>query len=350
MPRAKSKPVSLKQIIREWPYEHPVALPERVRWSQSSLTLFRKCKRKYFWRYIAGIRPRYESRTALLIGGAFHDTVAQWYRGKKSKMRVIAPRYIEPIQTVLEVEGEHYDQNALDKLSQQIATFTGMMMGYEDCYHEDRTNWVIKRKHIELGFFVDCGNFDFVGYIDLLARHSFADRAPFLVEHKTASRIESSYIDRLPLDTQTRSYIFGAIHGHNIKPAHVVYDIVRKSKLRRKANETQEEMNQRIADDYMCRPSFYFFREDLKFKQSDIDAFEFDMHQTHKEYTLYANGHFGDPLDPKTWTPNDSVCYEFFSTCPFMKPCLEGIDGSTPLLFNHWVDEAAAESQESEDG
>jgi len=311
----------------------PPEIPDRQAWSASSLKLFRKCKRKWYWKYIMRLSPKWTDSN-LLIGTATHAALGEWYKKPKASakqfMRKIKKEHIK-LQNAIQISADYFDQDELDKAETVIKTFQGMISGYVDIYHNDLKNWIIKPSDVEAHFLVNMGDFDFKGFIDLVPLNR-KTKKPLIVEHKTASKIGDSYIDRLPLDTQVRAYIFGAQKGLGLKPTEVVYDVIRKCQLRRKADETQDDFNERIALDYASRPDFYFFRESLKFSNADIDAFVDDLHKTHNEYEFVLNE--GDPLNPASWVCSDHVCNEFFKTCPFLSLCLKGLDKGTEKLYD----------------
>jgi hypothetical protein len=328
----------LPQLIRFNAFP-PVEIPERMAWTSSSIKLFRKCKRKFFWKYIMRFRPKYRDKN-LAIGSAFHNTLGEWYKGKRSDIGAIAERYHGSLINMLAEQTGYYDQDEYDKVESAIEVFSGMMLGYGAKYYEDRKQWNIERNSIEAKFKVDMGEFDYMGKMDLVTNHKKYRR---LVEHKSASSIRSSYIDRLPLDTQIRGYVFGATEGLGITGINeVLYDVMKKCKLRRKSNELQEDFNNRIRDDYVSRPDFYFYREVITIPKDSLDAFQYEVRQTHAEYqaitkemwadkdaAVYYLRTIGDPLDPRSWTPNDAVCDDFFRACEFLPLCTQGLDRAT---------------------
>jgi len=311
----------------------PPEIPARLAWSASSLKLFRKCKRKWYWRYIMRLKPKW-SDSNLLIGTATHEALGVWYKNPKASpkqfMRKLKKEYTK-LEEAIQVSADYFDQDELDKSTTAIKTFQGMVRGYVDIYQNDFKNWVITPKDVEAEFSVNLGDFDFKGFVDLTPTNRKTKKS-FIVEHKTARSIGDSYIDRLPLDTQVRGYIFGARKGLGLKPTEVIYDVIRKCSLRRKADETQDDFNERIALDYASRPDFYFFREPLKFSKDSIDAFEHDLHMTHNEYEFVVDN--DDYLNPTSWVCSDHICNEFFKTCPYLSLCLKGLDKGTEKLYN----------------
>ena len=310
----------LRPLIVLNPFEPP-QLPERMVWTSSSIKLFRRCKRKWFWKYVLRLRPRHYDKH-LMIGSAFHNLLGHWYRGKRVSMASIVTAFQRKLEDEFIAQRAYYDQDDLDDLRMMIDSFTGMMLGYSTIYETDRAQWNIQRPSIEAQFKINFGDFDYAGKIDLIANKH-------LVEHKTASKISESYIDRLPLDTQIRGYILGA-RSLGFKFDSVLYDVVRKCKLRRKSNESLDDFSDRVAHDYVGRPDFYFYRENLRFDSSDLDALEYELRQTHAEYVALIPA---SALNPRGWMPNDSACFDFFRTCEFHKLCTTGLDKGTALTY-----------------
>lgn len=334
--------LQLPQLLVENPFHRPPKLPERMIWTSSSIKLFRTCKRKWFWKYIMGLRIRTPDRH-LVIGRYFHETLGQWYRGKRSNILPIAMRYWREMQPLLEIS-DYFDQDDYDKLRVLVDSFPGMMAGYEVKYNDDRRNWLIYRESIEHEFRIKFQDFDYAGKVDLVARDPRAGKSgpTFLVEHKTAGQINESYIDRLPLDLQIRGYTYATVHELGIPASHVTYDVVRKSKLRRKANETRELFIKRVTQDYVNRQDFNYYREDIEFKPEHLDSFEYEVHQVHREYKhvtsnleMLFDKH--DPpvayIDPRAWHPNDHACNDYFRLCEYFPLCTSGLSRATGVPF-----------------
>lgn len=298
-------------------------IPERMIWTTSALKLFRRCKRKFYWKYILRLDPRRKD-IPLIIGSGFHKGLAQWYAGQRASMNTIASKLIPKIHEDAIENNELYDADEFEKLELQIYMLGGMLHAYSHVYKDDRRSWDLDRKLIERRFTVDCGDYDFQGSIDIAD-----DR--FLVEHKTTGNITSSYLDRLPLDTQVRGYMFGAKKGLGLKPKRVIYNVVRKSKLRRRSAETFDGFVTRVRDDYLARPEFYFHREPLPFTSVDILAFEFELDQTHQEYLHVLAS--GDPLQPRTWGIDDSECNAWFRMCSYTSLCHHGYGAGSEAQF-----------------
>jgi hypothetical protein len=311
---------------------NPPEIPDPFVWTSSALKLFRRCKRKFFWRYIMRLRPNAVAHP-LIIGSHFHEAIATWYVGKRTSMDRIADKHHKLLTAEIRANLQAYNQEDVDKATKEMAAFGGMMRAYADFYAEDREKWIIDESRVEVKFKLKFQDFEYHGKIDAIPTIKKRKREVILVEHKTASRIGESYIDRLPLDTQIRSYFTGARDGLGLKPSYVLYDVVGKSSLRRKSNEKPADFNERVADDYLSRPERYLYREELAFSNHDVEAFKFELHQAHREFLLICSGEFGDPRDPRSWMPNDGECNAYFKTCDYMKCCNTGLNSATSLAF-----------------
>ena len=318
---------SFKPLIGNHSFEK-LELPSRMIWSNSSLKLFCKCKRKFFWKTIARLRPR-KKATALFVGGYWHKILEEWYKSKRS-MKSVTEKMNDEILKEVEQLCDFYDQEEYDKLTSVLDTLSGMGIGYAEIYKSNRKKWVIDKDMVEVKFAIDLGKFDFIGKIDLIAK---IKNKITVVEHKSISHLRDSYLDRLPLDSQVRAYIYGGMYGIEGKPpVQVLYDVTKKCKLRRKMSEDLSEFATRVADDYIGRPDFYFFQETLKFSKEDINAFEVWMFQLQRELEHLIED-ANNPLDPREWPINDSTCDEYFSTCPYLPLCISGLDKISSRLY-----------------
>lgn len=337
--------LSLPQLVVHNPFE-PFTIPEKMVWTASALKTFRRCKRKFFWKYIARLSPRANDKN-LLIGAAFHNCLGQWYKGKRSSMAMIARKYYSELSEAVKNNAGIVDPSIYDDMLAMADAFCGMMVGYANTYEDDRKSWNILRPSIERQFMIDMGDFFYAGKIDLVVESKNAQQ---LVEHKTSSKLRDTYINRLPLDTQIRGYIFGWQSMTGSKINEVLYDVIVKCRIRRKTDESIDDYAERIADVYCSQPDRYFYREKLSFDQSQLDAFIYELHQTHREYKAIIDdvrneqiaklaSFFGEtpfalkPDNPRAWLPNDATCDEYFRECEFIQLCYKGLSrGSSRVL------------------
>lgn len=303
------------------PFNPPI-VPERMTWTASSLRTFRRDKRKFFWKYMMRLTPVYRDKH-LMIGSAFHECIAKWYRSKRVSIDLIVAGVIKSLIEELEKNVKYYDQDEYDEILTSIEAIGGMVLGYVQHYAEDKRDWTIRPDRVEVTMIQDMGPCDYAGQADLILDDG-------LVEHKTAGMLSSAYFERLPLDTQVRGYLWLVNKEFSTNHKRVTYNVVRKPKLRRKGGESVDEFSKRVCQDFLDRPEFYFHREPLHFVKSDIEAFRRDVLLTDLEYqAIRKRGGFEDP---KAWAANDSECNAYFRLCPYFSGCLSGLSGLTPFV------------------
>ncbi len=327
---SKKVTCQLKPLIIHNPFLDPI-IPKRTTWSYSTLKLFRKCKRKFYWTKLLRLSSRREA-APLVISNTAHEGLARWYCAKRTSMKKIITNIVKETQKRIEQNFEFYGQDEYDDLQILLNTLTGMLTAYAKVYAKDREKWSFAKKDTEVWFQVSMGPFDFKGKIDLLPLQKGKQ---LIVDHKVVSKIGESFVEKLALDSQMRGYILGSTEHLKRPPSKVVYNLIRKCKLRQKSNESVEEFSQRIQEDYLDRPDFYFQRETLRFSKQDVEAFKYDLQKTHAEYAWLINYAF-DAEDPREWPCSDGVCDDFFRTCDYFPLCTQGLDKGTARLYQQY--------------
>jgi len=327
----KRKRKNSNEIIQQNPF-----LPPRIvtpmKWSYSTLKLFRKCKRKHYWTKIFRLIPRREA-APLVISNVVHEGLAKWYSSTRASMKRIARTVVKTTKKRIEAQHQFYNQDDYDEMMILLSTVEGMLIGYSRVYSDDKKIWEFNKNDVEAWFNVDRGDYEWRGKIDLLLCKG---KTQLVMDHKVISNINSSFIDKLPLDGQLRGYIVGARDDLNRLPKRVIYNLIKKCKLRKKSGETTKDFTKRIREDYENRPDFYYSRESLTFDKGDIEAFLRDLDITHEEYSWYINQKVRDPLKPESWPCTDTTCDEYFRNCPFQPLCLEGLNKGTARLYTQY--------------
>jgi lipocalin len=103
-----------------------------------------------------------------MIGGAFHNCLGEWYKGKRSDMSAHrAGVQVEAQYEALRGEADVYDQEEYDKFA-AVRNLPGDGEGVRERYTNDRAEWDIYRPGIEAQFNVNMGEFDYAGKVDLV--------------------------------------------------------------------------------------------------------------------------------------------------------------------------------------
>ena len=119
-------------------------------------------------------------------------------------------------------------------------------------------------------------SFRLQGKIDALAKEN---GLWWLVEYKTAGQINQGYFERLELDEQITTYVYAAQRQFRIPIVGIIYRVIKKTSIRRTQKETIEQFCQRLEKDYIDRPEFYFFEQQLYRSQNDLKQYENELWQ-----------------------------------------------------------------------
>ena len=232
--------------------------------THSLMQSLKNCPMYYYWRQKKSLVPIVRSR-ARSIGQVVHKGIETGSIYEALKL------FEEFIPTTQE------EQNKLDT-DRVIAT--AMLEGYFNKYNGDPAN--IEKSTPEIKFEVPITNpktgassktFYLAGKIDRLVKSG----EWWIEEYKTASQIGKTYIDRLALDSQITTYIYGIQKQRHINVAGVIYRIIRKPSIKQTAKETLQQYQDRLINDYVTRPEFYFQEERLYRSQDDLKQFEQEL-------------------------------------------------------------------------
>ena len=116
--------------------------------------------------------------------------------------------------------------------------------------------------------------FVLAGKVDGLAK---IDNEWWVCEYKTASRLDRAYIDRLALDTQITTYIYGLQRTRGIRIAGVLYRILKKPTIKQRQKESAAQFRDRLVEDYKERADFYYDEQRLYRSQADLCTFEAEL-------------------------------------------------------------------------
>ena len=165
----------------------------------SALNTFRNCPRKYKHRYIDCLRPR-EKPEALSFGSVIHGAIELWYQSAANGNR---------LRAILDFIDQQFPKRIGDdaqKAAWHLAR--AMFTGYASCYPDENFEVV----EVEKSFIGEIRNpdtgrpsqtFVMAGKVDAIVKRP---DGMYLLEHKTASTIDASYLDKLWTDTQIALY------------------------------------------------------------------------------------------------------------------------------------------------
>lgn len=318
--------------------------PEVTTLTFSQLSMFLSCRRKAFWRYQEQLAPKIDAE-ALFLGKLVHGLLETHFTGIPQKESRLRP-------------------------SDEVAAIArAMVTGYKarwgdrplvpgDVHQPDNDFDVLT---IEDEFAVPILNpatgaasrsFILRGKIDGLVRLRATDEL-MILEHKTASKIDGQYLEKLWMDFQTLIYV-AAYRQMGVDVKGCVYDILAKPGIKRREGETEEEFDiramtlaaknksgkttakrqlpetieeysARLAD--ACASPEAYHREILYFEPRRFEELAVELWELQREYAHARS--------TKVWPRNPQACYSYGSRCPYWALCASGDDPLMRSQFDH---------------
>lgn len=165
----------------------------------------------------------------------------------------------------------------------------------------------------------------------------------FVLEHKTASRVDESYIEKLPLDFQINLYSY-ALTRQLMQPiTGVLYNVVQKTTIRQNPGETEEEYDKRRAvliaksktgtttakrqlpesdDEFRDRLRSKFHEPEM-FVREQLLISEQDRNRT-EQYVWTITQKIIAEMRAGDWLRNCGHCFKFGKPCQYWALCRSG--------------------------
>jgi RecB family exonuclease len=303
----------------------------------SALNTFRNCPRKYKNRYLDNLRPR-ERAEALSFGSVIHTAIELWYRSSNDEAR---------LHDVLTYIDDAFGNRVVD--SNQMVQWhlaTAMIRGYAERYATEEFEVVeVEKEFVGEIRNPDTGRqsqtFRIAGKVDGIVR---CHDGLYLLEHKTASTVDASYIDKLWTDTQIALYCYYLRElGYPI--VGVIYNVLLKSRLKQGKGETQAEYEVRHAelaaknksgkstakrqmpetdDEFQSRLTEWYSRPDA-FHREFIYLSEDRLAMLQDEVWEITQQYL-DARRRGKWLLNTSNCFSYQRPCEYLAYCQSGFN------------------------
>jgi hypothetical protein len=296
------------------PFKHGKTL------TNSARSTFLSCPQKYQYSYVYGLAPRKPS-IPFLVGGLFHNELDLMYSSGSLDVDAMKDRVAEACEAACKFPGMRAEDS--DQIWMQQAVVCGMVKGYHQLYlKKDLAAYEIVET--EGSFEADLPDgWSYHGKKDMVVRRR-KDKRLFLMEHKTAGRIDAGYVAKLPMDNQILGYGWAQRVETGRKFDGVVYNVTKKPQIRQRQTESLQQFMKRVEDDYYLNPGTYFYRETLMFGDADLDRFG-------KELARFVKN-IDRAQRENDFFQNAGHCVAM-GTCPFMRLCLEGVSKDTLLHY-----------------
>lgn len=250
--------------------------------THSSVECFRTCHRKYFYEYEQCIKPK-DTPWALLDGKALHLALELLYRGRLPDIgRGQNCRSwgtfegLEPIiQHLYEVERPKEEDES--EIVRHKSIVWSMVKGYVKAYRADE--FTSFKPEVEGQTPIGEGATLFFK-ADAIVTTCVAT---YLFETKTTSASDmAKFLEALGLDDQPDTYLYG-FRKLDIPAVGVIYNVIRKPKLKQSNFESDEGFLKRIEkallEDAEKKPEKrkYYFREIVFRSDADLKKYEEEM-------------------------------------------------------------------------
>ncbi|MBC8466068.1 PD-(D/E)XK nuclease family protein [bacterium] len=209
----------------------------------SSIKLFQSCRWKYNQRYNNNLTP-FKEKDVLYLGSVWHSVLEIWYGPGDYDSQ------IEKAIALIDKSFPDYLTDAKQKQNWHLCH--AMFQGYINRYPEED----FKPLGLEMEFVIPIINpltgrssrtFELRGKVDGLVQLTQSGEL-FLLEHKTAAQVSTDYIERLPFDFQINLYAMALSRFLKLKISGVIYNVIRKAKLKQSEGETEEQYEIRKAE------------------------------------------------------------------------------------------------------
>jgi len=292
-----------------------------IRLDNSALGLYKNCKRAFYYAHVRGLFPK-TFGNALFDGSVFHQAVADFMTTKIVDFKKIETEYTKLVDQVTNPE------DVID-IEDRQAKMIGMLTSYISKYESDHTKYKIIAVEEKIEYRLPNNSDEVVIYgTPDTWLEEIDTKNILLLENKTTSRIDSSYLKRLALDAQLSMYYWLYNMKFGRYPDGIVYNIATKTQSYRKKNETLEQFTQRMIE-YYQKPkkgedeNISLYREYLHRTPQQIEGFSRQLQVKIDEIVLLMHNknhkYFID-----FFYQNDRYCTAYNNQCAYMPLCIDG--------------------------
>lgn len=273
--------------------------------TNSSITDFLSCRRRFKLKYEDKLS--YKSiPTALIIGDLVHQGLAELMLGKPLEASLAKVRAAVAAARKLNMEDA-------EDFESDVTIVEGMIRGFDmrrgllknaSVWDFGGSPWVEK----SFIWLLPDGT-QITGKVDAVV---VQPEGLFLVEHKTAGRIDAAYINRLQIDSQVTMYTWALSKIYGKPIVGTIYNAIKKPAIRQKKTESLVQFQTRLLEE-LTTVDGYFFQCKLYRDPDAIQAFEKGLGWIADDVRLerVRNG----------WPLNTSQCAQIGRTCSMLPLC-----------------------------
>ena len=286
--------------------------------TQSLLGTWLACRQKARW-YLQGYSPR-TSSLALTYGTIGHAVLEHVYKDLLNKKTRTMPdpedirKYIGRVEDIWRKENPRADKKLLEHLEFSLLIAEATLPAYFKYWVKDlkEINWKDLERQFAVPYITADGRKTIIrGKMDGV----FNSPKLWLFENKFKSMIEESdLVDTLPFELQIMLYTWALKKLDEQIPQGVLYNIIRRTCLRQKKEETLIQFADRCVEDIKTRPEFYFIRMQISITPKEMVAFEGELEDMVVDFMDWWEGIAGH-------YKNTGHCIDKYGRCNFLPLC-----------------------------
>ena len=258
-------------------------------WDYTTISSFQTCRKKYYWEHIRNLRPRVKE-APLTFGITIHEALDEYYKHADKEKGVLCA--VEKFKSIYKTpEGEEL---------RTVENGEKMLMWYFVKYKNEP--FKVKGKP-ETGFVFFIGDVLFGGRLDLPVEW---DGQLWIMEHKTTTRLTSSYFDQFELDKQPTGYIIALEEFTGQKCAGAIINAMEPwNDVKRVTSATKQ-------------PEDHFLRKPLTRSTELKERFKYNIQAIVRDIKwCEQHGEFQE-------AEKKEVCYYYNRPCAYLQLCLYG--------------------------
>lgn len=286
--------------------------------TQSLLSMFRACRQKARM-YLEGYDTKYH-KLGLTYGTIGHALLEEVYTDIMTKKikGIPAANQIKKHTAIIEkkwyAENKKYDKESAGYVEYSLALLEKTIPLYFDFHQKDlkAIRWLGLERKFALPYKLQDGRETIIrGKID----GDFEKNGMWLFESKFWSVIpEASLSETLSLDGQVLLYLWALKNLKSRTPQGAIYNIIRRTCLNQKKDESLIKFSARVQKDIEERPEFYFIRYEIFTDKIEMKNFANQLHGMVRDFYDWWQGfvpHYKNP---------DS-CNGKYGACQYLTAC-----------------------------
>lgn len=311
--------------IRELGVEHPQVLASGRRGrvlTNSMANTFLDCPAKYYWEYVRRMSPNVPP-TYFVWGGFLHFAFEMVFKGKT----------MEEIQDLLRAKVENDPELKKSWTAKNINLYEGyirLLPHVVDAYLlHYKAEWaseagpkyevMVAEHQFSMPLI---GEWLLEGKIDKIVKDAYTG-AVYVWDLKTPASTGPRFWERLPLDSQMKTYLIAAQKSIGVNTTQVVYDVIKKPSAQKKPCEDPEEWADTVGAQYLVKHEDIFERGIITYEQWALDKFFLDRQQLTRQIE---------------WAEQEGVYQEHhpgnrIGGCPYFKLCVNGENETNLVQF-----------------